>query len=486
MLKELIKPNTILVVGDFMLDSYWLGNVARISPEAPVPVFQKRNQWSVVGGAANVVANLLASGKKVLAASVIGRDKEGDELLACLYSIGCNCEMLQRSPERKTTKKTRILAQNNQQLLRIDEEEVVWLSKQEEDLLLEEIEAIIPQVSGIILSDYLKGILSASLCQKIISLGKEHHIPVFCDVKDSKVEKYKGATLLKPNKKELSLLTGMPVTSKEEISRACSVLCERCENDYILVTLGAQGLALFSKESGAIDFIQAEPREVYDVSGAGDTVISYFVACVTSGIGFKEAAQYANRAAGIKVGKVGTSTVSLDELDQDLEKEKLLKNTQVNVSASKIQDLDKLLELLHKQPDKKIVFTNGCFDILHVGHVRYLQEAARLGDVLIVAVNSDESVKRLKGPRRPINTLADRLNVLAGLESVTYLVPFEEDTPEALIRAIKPNVLVKGAEYKGKFISGSDFVKANGGEVVLIPMVEGYSTTNLIKKSGEV
>ena len=483
MFKELIKPNKILVVGDFMLDSYWLGNVSRISPEAPVPVFQKRSKRSVVGGAANVVANLLAAGKNVIAASVIGEDSIGAELNSLLDNIGCDCSMLLQSNKRRTTEKTRILAQNNQQLLRIDDEEIVWLSEEEENRFIEEISKAINEVSAIILSDYMKGVLTKSLCQKVISLAKEHSVPVFCDVKDPDTSKYCKATLIKPNKKELAMLSGKSVGTDEEIKEACRSLCDKCENEYLLVTLGSKGMALYQKETDTIVFTPSEPHEVFDVSGAGDTVISYLVACISSGISINEAVRYANKAAGIKVGKVGTSTVSLDEMEQDIRKENILSQTQEN-QGTKVYTVSELLRKLHNRPNKKIVFTNGCFDILHAGHVMYLQKAAECGDVLIVGVNSDDSVRRLKGSTRPVNNESDRLAVLSGLQSVNYLVIFDEDTPEDLIKTIKPDVLVKGADYEGKFIAGAEYVKEHGGEVVLIPMLEGHSTTNIIKKTG--
>lgn len=483
MFKELIKPNTILVVGDFMLDSYWRGNVSRISPEAPVAVFQKRSTRSVVGGAANVVANLLAAGKCVVAASVIGKDVVGDELKLLLGNIGCDCSLIQQSNNRHTTEKTRLLAQNNQQLLRIDEEEIVWLTDEEEERLVEGVAQQISDVSAVILSDYMKGILTKSLCQRIIEIAKKNNVSVFCDVKDQNYEKYAEATLIKPNKKELGILSGMSVRSNDEIKQACRKLCEKCRNDYLLVTLDAQGMALYDRTNDSIEFTPSEPREVFDVSGAGDTVISYLVACISSGMDIHDAVRYANKAAGIKVGKVGTSTVSLEEMEQDIRKEKMLSSIQEE-QGTKILTLSELLKVLHNLQNKKVVFTNGCFDILHPGHIMYLQKAAECGDVLIVGVNSDDSVRRLKGSTRPVNKEADRLAVLAGLQSVRYLVIFDENTPENLIRLIKPDVLVKGADYEEKFIVGAEYVKSYGGEVVLIPILEGYSTTNIIQRSG--
>ena len=289
--------------------------------------------------------------------------------------------------------------------------------------------------------------------------------------------------MIKPNKKELGILSGMSVRSNDEIKQACRKLCEKCRNDYLLVTLDAQGMALYDRTNDSIEFTPSEPREVFDVSGAGDTVISYLVACISSGMDIHDAVRYANKAAGIKVGKVGTSTVSLEEMEQDIRKEKMLSSIQEE-QGTKILTLSELLKVLHNLQNKKVVFTNGCFDILNPGHIMYLQKAAECGDVLIVGVNSDDSVRRLKGSTRPVNKEADRLAVLAGLQSVRYLVIFDENTPENLIRLIKPDVLVKGADYEEKFIVGAEYVKSYGGEVVLIPILEGYSTTNIIQRSG--
>lgn len=479
MFKELIKNNAILVIGDLMLDSYWQGNVFKISPEAPVPVFQKLSSWSVVGGAANVAANLLAAGKNVIVASVIGMDEIGSELIRLLQEMGCDCSIVLTCNQRRTIEKTRFIAQNNQQLLRVDEEEIIWLKTDEETKLISSIVGRIETVSAIILSDYMKGVLTVSLCQKVIEIARKKNIPVYCDVKDPRVEKYRGSTLIKPNKKELEILSGFAVDNNDDIKKACKLLCKKCESDYILVTLGPQGMALFIKETSDIEFIPSESKEVYDVSGAGDTVIAYLVACTSSGIKIQLSARYANKAAGIKVGKIGTATVSLKEMEYNIYNEEILNQVKYRES-NKIFSLQDLLKILHNYSNKKVVFTNGCFDILHAGHVMYLQKAAEYGDILVVGVNSDASVKRLKGISRPINNIKDRLAVLSSIQCISYLVVFEEDTPENLIKAIKPNVLVKGSDYDGKFIAGADVVKEGNGEVVLIPLLENHSTTNII------
>lgn len=478
MLSENIKEKRILVVGDFMLDSYWSGSVSRISPEAPVPVFLKRSQRSVVGGAANVVANLNAAGQEVIAASVVGNDNDGEQIIQKLEMLGCNCAAVVKSSQRKTTVKTRLLAQNNQQLLRVDEEQSLPLNAEEKEALLSGIDESIQKVDAVILSDYLKGVLTQDICQYVIEVASKHSVPVFADIKDCFAEKYAGVTLVKPNKKELSTITGMPVGSNEEIKEACAALAGRCQCEHVLVTLGSHGMALYSK--GDIDFIQCQARDVFDVSGAGDTVISYLVSCYTNGYEILDAAKIANIAAGIKVGKVGTATVRLEEMDKWIGSRE--SDGYTLLQEKKVVGINELVRILHNKAHRKVVFTNGCFDILHAGHVMYLQKAAQFGDVLIVGVNSDESVQRLKGPSRPINAIGDRTAVLAGLQCVSYIVTFDEDTPEKLIQAIKPNVLVKGADYREDEVVGASFVKESGGEIKLIPLLENRSTTNIIKK----
>ncbi len=484
MITDTIKSNNILVVGDLMLDSYLVGVVNRISPEAPVPVFLKRSQRSVVGGAANVVANLIAAEQKTMVSSVIGCDKDGDMLVNKLTLLGCDCSLLQRNENRMTTVKTRVLANNNQQLLRIDEEQNDYLTTIEENSIIEGIKSVIDKIDAIVISDYMKGVLTVNLCQRLIALSKENSVPVFIDIKDKNVEKYKGATLLKPNRKELSDVTGLPVSNKDEILVACKALANRTQCKYVLATLGSKGMGLYSNTDDSIVFIKNDAREVFDVSGAGDTVLSYLVSTYISGNTMLESAKIANIAAGIKVGKVGTATVSLKEVESK-EIGKNGKAADESSKMSKMVTVSELSRILHNKPNKKVVFTNGCFDILHAGHVQYLAKASELGDLLIVGLNDDNSVRRLKGETRPINGLEDRALVLSGLESVSFVVPFSEDTPEQLIHMIKPDILVKGADYENKKVVGADFVKSYGGEVKLISFLENRSTTNIINKIGK-
>lgn len=473
-----LNSQKVLVVGDFMLDSYWIGKVERVSPEAPVPIFSKISNRSVVGGSANVAANLLAAGQKVFAVSVVGDDLEAEQMLQKLNRMGCDTTAIIRSKKRRTTIKTRLLATNNQQLLRIDEEDKVDLYDDELELIKMKLGELLDICDIVVLSDYLKGVLTSDLCKFVIDKAQEKNIPVFCDIKGNNMSKYYGSTLLKPNKKELSDATGLPVNTSTDIEKACRFLSEATCCPNILVTLGSKGMKLYA--NGEFFSIECEAREVYDVSGAGDTTISYLVACYINGMSLQESAKIANVAAGIKVGKVGTATVGVDEVKERLKE--LSGEGYSKPNSKKVILIDKLVHVLRSNVNKKIVFTNGCFDILHAGHVMYLNKASEYGDLLIVGVNSDSSVRRLKGKSRPVNNIDDRVSVLAGLSCVDYVVVFEEDTPEDLIKTIRPDVLVKGADYEENQIVGADFVKGYGGKIQRVPLLKDHSTTNIINK----
>ena len=305
-------------------------------------------------------------------------------------------------------------------------------------------------------------------------MAKEHGIPAIIDVKDPHVEKYHGAYLLKPNLKEIRDLTGMPAQSDDEIVEAADKLRTGCNCKYVLCTCGARGMVLVGEHTQP-SFIQSKGREVFDVSGAGDTTISYLAAAMANGMDMNDAVTIANYAAGIQVGKIGTSSVYMQEVRDFLSNED-------NGTFHKILHAEDLETFRQDNADKKIVFTNGCFDILHVGHKRYLQEAATLGDILIVGVNSDDSVRRLKGPDRPVNSEQDRAEMLCAMGFIDYVVIFSEDTPYELIKKIQPDVLVKGGDYKPEEVVGKDIVEARGGELKLIKFVDGKSTTNIINK----
>lgn len=470
-LNNIISKN-ILVIGDVMLDTYYFGEVTRISPEAPVPVFRKKSERSVLGGAANVAANLVAANQNVYVMAMIGDDASGEKLKGTLNEHGIHTELI-TTFERKTTEKTRFLASNNQQVLRLDVEDNTPLSTEDCAKILAELETRIDTFDLIVLSDYLKGLLTYDLTQGVIRMAKEKGIPAIIDVKDQNVEKYKDAYLLKPNLKEIHDLTRMPVSNDEEIIAASQNLREICNTKYILTTCGARGMVFVGEDESY--FIEAIDQEVFDVSGAGDTTIAYLAACIANDFSMKDSVDIANYAAGIQVSKVGTSPVYWREIREYLA-------NQDDGTINKLISGNAIDAFRKNHADKKVVFTNGCFDIMHVGHLRYLQEAAKLGDILIVAINSDASVKRLKGPVRPINTELERAEMMCALGFVDYVAIFEEDTPLELIKIIQPDVLVKGGDYSNEYVIGTNEVEARGGKLVLIPFVEGKSTTNIINK----
>lgn len=467
-----IQKKNILVIGDVMIDTYYYGNVKRISPEAPVPVFKKNSERSVLGGAANVATNLVAAGQNVSMMSMIGNDTNGEKIKTIFESQGIDTKLV-ITLNRQTTEKVRFLAANNQQVLRLDVEDTEPLNNNDCMRIIDILSNNIDKYDLLLLSDYLKGFLTYDFTQGVIQLAKKNNIPVIIDVKDPSIEKYKGAYLIKPNLKELQDLTGKTVKTDEEIVEASEYLRELCNCEYILTTCGSRGMVLVGDDEPY--FIESVGQEVFDVTGAGDTTIAYLAACMVNGLSMKEAVDIANYAAGIQVSKVGTSSVYWNEIrkhiaDQDEEFIHKL------ISGKAVDDFRK------SNANKKIVFTNGCFDIMHVGHVRYLKEAAKLGDILVVGMNSDASVKRLKGPKRPINSELERAEMMCALSFVDYVVIFEEDTPLELIKKIKPDILVKGGDYSNEYVVGTEEVESRGGKLVLIPFVEGKSTTNIIKK----
>ena len=467
-----IKSKNILVVGDVMLDTYFTGDVKRISPEAPVPVFKKKTERSVLGGAANVVANLVAADQKVSVMTMVGNDKNGDRLKKKFEEQGVDTALV-ITLNRVTTEKTRFLASNNQQVLRLDVEDTDPLEHDDCEKILELFDQQIDKFDLILLSDYLKGLLTFELTQGVLQRAKRKKIPTIIDVKDPNIDKYKDAFLLKPNLKELQDLTGIAVKSDEEIIVASQKLKETCHTRYVLTTCGARGMVLMGGEKPY--FIKSVGKEVFDVTGAGDTTIAYLAACMVNGFEMDDAADIANYAAGIQVSKVGTSSVYWKEIREHLANEK-------NATMHKILTGKAVDTFRMDNRNKKIVFTNGCFDIMHVGHIRYMQKAAQLGDVLVVGLNSDDSVRRLKGSERPINHQDDRTEMIAALEFVDYVVVFNEDTPYELIKKIQPDVLVKGGDYNPDNVIGRDIVEARGGELKLLEFVDGKSTTNIIER----
>lgn len=467
-----IEAKNILVVGDVMIDTYYDGDVKRISPEAPVPVFKKKSERSVLGGAANVAANLVAAGQNVSMMAMVGNDSNGAKLKEIFNNQGINTDLI-ISLDRHTTEKTRFLASNHQQVLRLDVEDTEPLSGKDCDKLLSTLEKTINQFDLILLSDYLKGLLTFEFTQGILQMAKAHIVPAIIDVKDPKKEKYKDAYLIKPNLKELHDLTGLSVNNDKEIIAASEKLKDACNCKYVLTTCGARGMVLVG--DGDPYFINAVGHEVYDVTGAGDTTIAYLASCIVNGFSIREAVDISNIAAGVQVSKVGTSSVYWREIREQL-------SDQDEGNLHKVISGKAVETFRRDHKDQKVVFTNGCFDIMHVGHIRYLQEAAKLGDILVVGLNSDESVKRLKGSDRPVNNQNDRAEVMSALGFVDYVVIFDEDTPLELIKKIQPDVLVKGGDYKDQYVVGTKEVEERGGKLVLIPFVPGKSTTKIIEK----
>ncbi|MCM1541804.1 MAG: D-glycero-beta-D-manno-heptose 1-phosphate adenylyltransferase [Blautia sp.] len=470
-LKRQIMSKSILVVGDVMLDTYYYGDIERISPEAPVPVFRKKSERYVLGGAGNVAANLIAADQQVSVMAVTGEDENGNRLREILNEKNINTDLLV-ALDRNTTVKTRFLAANNQQVLRLDIEDTNELKEEEYKVLLDAFEEKISKFEIILMSDYMKGLLGRDFTQCIIRMAKARDIPVVIDVKDSQAAKYKDAFLVKPNLNELKNLTGMSIETDDEIIDASGKLREMCECRYVLTTCGARGMVLVSAEESF--FLKSIQQEVFDVTGAGDTAIAYLAACMANGFSVMEAVEIANYAAGIQVGKTGTSSVCWREVWEYIMDQK-------RMTLYKILEEKDVAVFRKEHMGQKVVFTNGCFDILHTGHIRYLREAAKLGDILILGLNSDASVKRLKGSERPINNELDRAEILCALEYIDYVAIFNEDTPLELIKKIQPDVLVKGGDYSNEYVIGTKEVEAWGGKLVLIPFVEGKSTTNIIK-----
>lgn len=467
-----IQEKSILVIGDVMLDTYYQGDVSRISPEAPVPIFLKKNEHSVLGGAANVAANLVAAGQKVFMMTIIGKDEAGNKLRSILEAQGIDTSLV-FVLDRKTTVKTRFLANNNQQVLRLDIEDRDDITIKACNEMLAKLEEKVNKFDLVLLSDYLKGLLTHEFTQGVLQMAKKRNIPAIIDVKDPQINKYRDAYLIKPNLKELGDLTGMKTSSDKEIIEASEQLRQICNCRYILTTCGARGMVLVGDDEPY--FIESVDQKVFDVTGAGDTTIAYLAVCMVNGFNIRRSVDISNYAAGIQVSKVGTSTVYWSEI-RDFLSDRTKGTSHKLISGKSIDEFRK------SHFDKKIVFTNGCFDILHIGHIRYLQKAADLGDILVLGLNSDASVKRLKGPKRPINTELDRAEILCAFGFIDYIVIFDEDTPYELIKKIQPDVLVKGGDYKPDEVIGKDIVEARGGQLVLIPFVEGKSSTKIIKK----
>ena len=467
-----------LVVGDLMLDEYLWGNTERISPEAPVPVLDVGRDDLRLGGAGNVVNNLRVLGAQVALASVLGEDQDGALIAERLQRAQVDINALIYDQSRITSRKTRILA-GNQQMLRIDRESRQGLPEAIEQQLLDKMAEKISGADVVYLSDYGKGVLSDKIIREIINAAQGADVPVVVDPKGEDYTRYRGATLLTPNRKEASLATGIDIHDQEGLCAAGNAILDVAQLQALVLTRSEQGMSVFQPGKEPVH-MPTRGREVYDVSGAGDTVLAMVGLGLAAGFSIEQAAFMANIAAGVVVGKVGTSTTSPAEL---VEASGFL----LAGSQTKICDPHALQIVLRRlrQIGKKVVFTNGCFDILHVGHVSYLQRARDLGDLLVLGLNSDASVRRLKGDTRPLVPEDDRAVILAALSCVDYVVMFDDDTPEELISLLQPDILVKGSDYKESEVVGADLVKQWGGRVELMPFISGKSTTALVSKINE-
>jgi D-beta-D-heptose 7-phosphate kinase/D-beta-D-heptose 1-phosphate adenosyltransferase len=469
------KEIRALVIGDLMLDEYLWGKTDRISPEAPVQVVDVMREDLRLGGAGNVVNNLVALGCKVSVCSVIGADVNASYLKQFFAAMGVETDGLFEDPDRRTGKKTRVMAAH-QQIVRIDRESKDALHPAVEDKVIAWVKLNAHKFDVLVVSDYLKGVLTSSVLEAVIRLGTNAEIPVVVDPKGCDYSKYRGATILTPNRKEAEQASGVLIIDEATLNLAAAKLLESIDLSALLITRSEAGMSLF-RSAGDPLHIPTVAREVYDVTGAGDTVLAVLSLGLAAGLPIDDSAKLANTAAGIVVGKLGTSTLKPSEILDEIGREH-------RDSDNKIKNLDVLAEIIsaEKSRGKKIVFTNGCFDLLHVGHVKYLQKARSFGDLLILGLNSDASIKRLKGDKRPLIGEEERAHILAALDCIDYVVVFDEDTPLNLIETLKPSILVKGGDYTLDGVVGREIVEAAGGRVELVQFVDGKSTTNIIGK----
>ncbi len=469
---ELKLPNFgqshVLVIGDLMLDRYWTGTTSRVSPEAPVPIVHVKQTEERPGGAGNVALNIVSLGAKVTLLGMCGDDAAGAILENQLKQAHINTCLL-KLKNIPTVTKLRILSRH-QQLLRMDFEETFY--DQDSSELIKLYEDNIKTVGAVILSDYGKGTLAC--IDKLIAIAIKYRIPVFVDPKTHDFARYAGATMITPNYGEFEAAAGKCVNEEDMVAKG-RALMQKHHIESLLITRGEKGMTLLNQQDPEVH-LPAREREVYDVTGAGDTVIAVMAAAIAAGANKHDAMMFSNIAAGIVVGKLGAATVSLPELMMVIQ-------TGRRVDTGVMNETQLMLAVHEARVrGEKIVMTNGCFDILHVGHIAYLKQAKALGDRLIIAVNDDQSVKKLKGPGRPINNVDQRMVVLSSLETVDWVVPFSEDTPARLICKVLPDVLVKGGDYKVEQVAGHEAVLANSGEVKILTFVDDVSTTNMINK----
>jgi D-beta-D-heptose 7-phosphate kinase/D-beta-D-heptose 1-phosphate adenosyltransferase len=470
-----VRGARIVVVGDVMLDEYVWGDTARISPDAPVPVVDVRRRSRAPGGAANVAINLAVGGATVTLIGATGADGPAEALGSLLEERGVSRSGLIADPSRRTTTKTRVVARG-QHIVRLDEEDRVPLSDAARHRVREALDAALGDARVVVVSDYAKGVIDRDLVAYAVTAAarRDPPVPVVVDPKSSDFATYHGCFALTPNAKEAEGASGRPIRSDDDVAAAAAMLHVASGAPFVLITRGERGMSL-SRRGGGVTHVPARAREVFDVTGAGDTVIAFFALGLAGGASPEEAAALANAAAGVAVGKVGTSAVTPQEA--------LLALETGGGSTAKILDARQATDRAEHERTlgRRVVFTNGCFDLLHAGHIHLLEQARALGDFLVVAVNSDVSVRRLKGAERPLVGERDRTRLLAALDAVSCVVVFEDDTPLELIRAIRPDVLVKGGDYSPGTIVGAADVGQWGGRVATIPLVAGRSTTALLE-----
>ena len=463
----------LLVVGDLMVDEYLWGNVERISPEAPVQVVSVTSEEYTLGGAGNVISNLVALGAKVSAAGVIGTGSNGQKVLKKLNALGVNTRGVIQDRQRTTTRKTRIIA-NHQHVLRFDREVKTDISRQTMNKISRAAEEMIADADLILVSDYNKGLITKALMTKLIAAAQKYNKLLIVDPKGRDFKKYAGASLITPNKKETALAAGIEIVDESSLAEAARRLIKKTDIDKILVTCGKEGMVYFDHDTPPYQ-ISTKAHQVFDVSGAGDTVLAVLGLGIAAGYSDKEAVALANTAAGIVVGKVGTATVSKTELAAAL-------NLIPAFSPDKQKTLAEVAAIARKleKNGKRIVLTNGCFDLLHVGHIKLLSTSKQLGDVLIVALDDDESVRQLKGSGRPIINENERLRIISALDSVDYVIVFSSHELNDVIAAIRPAVLTKGSNYGTESTRGREIVERYGGRVEIIPLTENISSTRII------
>jgi len=465
----------VLVAGDFMLDEYLWGRVERISPEAPVIVVEVERETRTLGGAGNVVNNLVALGARVEVLGLVGDDHPGQLLRQEMARLGVNAAGLFADRERRTSRKTRVLG-NSQQVVRIDRETRSPAGPEFLAAARQFLQDRLPELSVIVLSDYAKGALTPQLLQEIISRGRGRRLPVVVDPKGPDYSGYAGATVITPNRKEVELAAGESLARWEDLVKAGARLRENLSLDHLLITLGSDGMLLFPGPGPQIH-IPTQAREVFDVSGAGDTVAAVMALGLAAWDNPLLAATVANIAAGVVVGKVGTAPVFRAELERELGR----RGTSLEDKIVNLAELS--LQVAHLQAQgKKVVFTNGCFDLLHGGHIKFLEDSRRLGDALVVALDTDASVRRVKGEGRPVIGCAQRRRILAALEAVDFVTTFEGEQLPEILASLKPDLLTKGSNYPEAKVAGREVVLAYGGEVKLLPVTEPVSVSDLIQR----